>query len=474
MLQIVLLVAILLALCVLIALLLNGRRSPPPFWGALQGKVESLEKETLKLEQLLGEQARVNREDGFKHARDTRDEISKNMFGFSNQMLDALKKMVDLQVRQLENLTQKMEGKLTLLSEQQQQHARLGRQELATALQEFQTQVRESIRTFENMQKEKLQELGARQEALIVHTERKLEQMRETVDEKLHKTLEERLGQSFALVSTQLQEVQKGLGEMQNLATGVGDLKRVLNNVKTGGTLGEIQLANILEQIMAPEQYEAHVRPKPGSNEVVEFAIRLPAGDDLRQTVYLPIDAKFPQSPYLQVQAAYEAADPLKIDEAVKALDQAIKKAAKDIRDKYLSPPHTTDFGVMFLPFEGLYAEVARRPALLEQLQREYRVIVTGPSTLAAMLNSLQMGFRTLAIQKRSGEVWQVLADVKSEFRKFEDILQKAQKKLLEAGTDLETLVGRRTRVINRKLRQVEELPVQGNGLPPSVEETDG
>jgi DNA recombination protein RmuC len=302
--------------------------------------------------------------------------------------------------------------------------------------------------------------MASKQDELVKSTELKLEKMRETVDEKLHKTLEERLGQSFKLVSERLEAVQKGLGEMQNLANGVGDLKKVLSNVKTRGVLGEIQLGNILEQIMAPEQYEANVKTKQGSNDLVEYAIKLPGKDDAGKEVYLPIDAKFPQEDYVRLQTAYDLGDIAGIDAANKALVQSIKKFAKDIRDKYLDPPFTTDFGIMFLPIEGLFAEVVRQPELVALLQREFKIIVTGPTTLAAMLNSLQMGFKTLAIQKRSSEVWLILGAVKTEFGKFGDVLEKAQKKINEANKELDNLVGTRTRLMLSKLKKVEELPV--------------
>jgi DNA recombination protein RmuC len=249
---------------------------------------------------------------------------------------------------------------------------------------------------------------------------------------------------------------------MQVLANGVGDLKNVLSNVKTRGLLGEIQLGNILEQIMSSEQYEANVITRKGASEVVEFAIKLPGRDDSGTPVYLPIDAKFPQADYLRLQNAFESGDKSMIDAETKNLVAAIKKSAKDIRDKYLDPPHTTDFGIMFLPVEGLYAEVVRQEDLLVTLQRDYKVIVTGPTTLAAMLNSLQMGFKTLAIQKRSSEVWNVLAAVKGEFAKFGGVLEKARKKLNEADRELDSLVGTRTRMMMSKLKKIEKLPAAG------------
>jgi DNA recombination protein RmuC len=337
------------------------------------------------------------------------------------------------------------------------------RQELSEALrqnrEELTRQVKDNREELSGSLKNLTDTMALRQGELIKSTEAKLEKMRETVDEKLHKTLEERLGQSFKLVSERLEAVQKGLGEMQTLASGVGDLKKVLSNVKTRGVLGEIQLGNILEQIMAPEQYEANVKTKKGSNDHVEFAIKLPGKDDLGQEVYLPIDAKFPQEDYVRLQTAYDSADLAGIDSASKALSASIKKFAKDIRDKYIDPPHTTDFGIMILPLEGLFAEVVRQPELVAILQREYKIIVTGPTTLAAMLNSLQMGFKTLAIQKRSSEVWQILGAVKTEFTKFGGVLEKARKKISEADDELEKLVTTRTNVMLTKLRKVEELP---------------
>lgn len=281
---------------------------------------------------------------------------------------------------------------------------------------------------------------------------RKLEQMRATVDEKLQKTLETRLGESFRLVSDRLEQVYKGLGEMQTLAGDVGDLKKVLSNVKTRGVLGEVQLGALLGEILAPEQYATNVATKKGSQCNVEYAVKLPGNSG--ETVWLPVDAKFPADAYAQLTDAYESGDPAAAAEAGTALERRIKLFAKEIRDKYIDPPHTTDFAVMFLPFEGLYSEVARR-GLTETLQRDYRVSVAGPSTMAAMLNSLQMGFRTLAIQKRSGEVWQVLGAVKTEFEKFSGVLQAAQQKLNQANSELDKLVGVRTRQIQRRLDAV-------------------
>ncbi len=286
--------------------------------------------------------------------------------------------------------------------------------------------------------------------------ERKLEQMRLTVDEKLHETLERRLGESFKLVSDQLSVVNKSLGEMQNLADGVGDLKRVLTNVKSRGVLGEFQLHAILQDVLSPDQYSENIATKSGSNERVEFAVRLPGQQDT--SVWLPIDAKFPKEDYERLLIAQEAGDSEGCEKARKAITQRMKVEAKTISTKYLDPPHTTDFAILFLPLEGLYAEVLSLPGLVDTLQRTYRIVIAGPTTLTALLNSLQMGFKTLAIQKRSSEVWQILGDVKTEFARFGDMLEKTKKRLDLASGDLD-LAYRRTERIQRKLIAVESAP---------------
>lgn len=316
--------------------------------------------------------------------------------------------------------------------------------------------------------KNKFTDLTEGQSKLVQETEKKLEQMRETVDEKLQKTLNERLGQSFEAVGKQLEAVQVGLGEMKTLASDVGGLKKVLSNVKMRGGIGEVQLAMLLEQILAPEQYAANVKTKQNSADIVEFAIKLPGRDDNNKQVWLPIDAKFPKDVYEQLQTAYDISDLPQIEIAQKNLEQTIKKMAKDISDKYIDPPNTTDFGILFLPFEGIYAEVVRKASLLEDLQRNYKIVVTGPSTLAAILNSLQMGFKTLAIQKRSGEVWKVLGNVKTEFEKFGGLIEKAQGNIQNGLKQLDEVVGVRTRAIQRQLRDVEVLndaPDSANAL---------
>jgi DNA recombination protein RmuC len=299
----------------------------------------------------------------------------------------------------------------------------------------------------------------ARVKELQESNEKKLDEMRQTVDEKLHDTLEKRLGESFKMVSERLEAVHQGLGEMQHLATGVGDLKRVLVNVKARGTWAEVQLGAILEQILTQEQFERNVRVKPDSAESVEYAVRLPGPkDDSGACVWLPIDSKFPQEDYLRLQEAAEKADPLAVQAAADALARTVRAAAKDIHDKYLSPPGTTDFAIMFLATEGLYAEILRQPAVVEDLQRRYRVVVAGPTTLAAILSSLRMGFQTLAIEQRAAEVWRVLAAIKTEFGKFGDILDKVKRHIDLAGQTIDK-TGVRSRAIERRLRSVEKLP---------------
>ena len=291
---------------------------------------------------------------------------------------------------------------------------------------------------------------------------RQLDEMRQTVDEKLQKTLEEKMNKSFSLVNERLEQVYKGLGEMQTLAVGVGDLKKVLSNVKTRGILGEIQLGAILSEILSKEQYEENIATKKGSKNVVEFAIKLPA--DGAGTVYLPVDSKFPGDTYSALRDAIESCDKQRIETAQKALVQRIKGEAKDIHDKYIDPPNTTEFAIMFLPFEGLYSEVVNM-GLVEALQREYKVNIAGPSTMAALLNSLQMGFKTLAVQKRSAEVWKILGGVKTEFDKFNDVLVMTQQRLDQANKELDKLVGVRTRQIQRQLKDVESVNLSEQNL---------
>jgi len=379
-------------------------------------------------------------------------------------------------VENLTRLENRIIDDLRYLREESMRSSKENRGELSTALKQFSEELSKNMKAFQDssdksfnllteIQKEKLSQIEKRQNEMIKNTEDKLEKIRVTVEEKLEKTLSERLGQSFETVGKQLIEVQKGLGEMQTLAQDVGGLKRVLSNVKMRGGIGEVQLSMLLEQILAPEQYESNVRTKQSGKDFVEFAIKLPGKDDQNNQIWLPIDAKFPKEVYEALQDAYDSADIIKIDQEQKTLDNAIKKMAKDIHDKYVDPPYTTDFAIMFLPFEGIYAEVVRKAALLEELQHKYKVIVTGPTTLAAILNSLQMGFRTLAIEKRSSEVWKVLGAVKTEFESFGGLLQKAQKNIQGGLDDIDKLVGTRTNAIRRRLKGVESLDQESTNL---------
>ena len=371
---------------------------------------------------------------------------------------ETLEKLFAEMQRSFERIEKNFREDFRLNREESRLVAKDNREELAASLRAFQESFERGIASFNQLQKEKFAALDERQREWVNHAEKRLEEIRQTVDEKLQQTLNERISQSFRLVNEQLANVQKGLGEMQSLAQDVGGLKRVLSNVKTRGNIGEIQLSMLLEQLLAPEQYEANVHTRKGSDAVVEFAVKLPGKDDAREFVYLPIDAKFPKDVYEQLLDAYDAADPQQIESAGKQLEATIKKMAKDISEKYLAPPATTDFGIMFLPFEGIYAEVVRRSALLEDLQRNYKVVVTGPTTLAAILNSLQMGFRTLAIQKHSGEVWTILGAVKKEFEKMGGMLEKAQRNLQTASGQIEEVLGTRTRAIQRRLKDVDTL----------------
>lgn len=330
---------------------------------------------------------------------------------------------------------------------------------MARAMEQQMKNMETRLHNLEDMSEKKMEALRQGMQTSMTEMRqenaKKLDEIRGTVDEKLQETLQSRINDSFQKVSQQLEQVYKGLGEMQHLASDVGGLKQVLSGVKTRGILGEIQLGAILEEILSPEQYETNVATIPGSRERVEFAVKLPGSDGT--PVYLPIDSKFPGDTYMHLQDAIVSGDTAAVAEHRKALETVLKKSAKDIRDKYVEPPYTTTFGILFLPFEGLYAEVVNL-GMIEVLQRDFGINVAGPSTMAALLNSLQMGFRTLAIQKRSNEVWQVLGAVKTEFGKFEDVMTKMQGHLQQTSNDLETLMGTRTRAINRKLRQVQEL----------------
>ncbi|MHC1773950.1 MAG: DNA recombination protein RmuC [Lentimicrobium sp.] len=453
---------LLVAVNIILAFLFRKVQGTDP---ALNAKLDTIGNSLLRLEGSVKEDFRLNREENATINRDNRAELGNSLKEFTLELrgkFDELKaEQKELGAKTLESLekiTAKVEEKLDVLAKQAAEGNKEMREATEKVFKQFAESFDKNVASFNDLQREKFGQLDEKQQKLIESTEKKLEEMRATVDEKLQKTLNERLGQSFELVGKQLESVQKGLGEMQTLAQDVGGLKRVLSNVKMRGGFGEVQLSMLLEQVLAPEQYEANVRTRKSSSDVVEFAIKLPGKDDITGNVWLPVDAKFPRDAYEQLQTAYDSADLLQIEASQKILEATIKKMAKDISEKYIDPPFTTDFAIMFLPFEGIYAEVVRKASLLEELQRTYKVIVTGPTTLAAILNSLQMGFRTLAIQKRSGEVWKILGAVKKEFENFGGMLEKAQKNIRVASDQIDEVMGKRTRAIQRKLKGVEIL----------------
>ncbi|MFO7936675.1 MAG: DNA recombination protein RmuC [Kiritimatiellia bacterium] len=368
---------------------------------------------------------------------------------------------------ELRRVEEALRQELNRQQKSQNDDARALREEVANVLGELRRELSEGQSRMAETQSRQLDSvrvtLGENLDRLRGENSEKLEEMRRTVDEKLHDTLEKRLGESFELVSKRLEAVARGLGEMHQLATGVGDLKRVLTNVKSRGIWGEFQLDAIISEILTPDQFSRNVKTNPRINGIVEFAVKLPGREDDGAPVWLPIDSKFPKEDYERLQSAVDAADKDAADQALHQLERQVKNSAKEIR-KYLAPPHTTDFAIMFLPVEGLYAEVLRRPGLVDGIQRDFRITIAGPTTLTALLNSLQMGFKTLAIEKRSSEVWRVLGSVKTEFMKFGDVFEKVQKKISEAGSVLEKAEVR-TRVMRKTLRDVEDLPESENGL---------
>jgi len=417
---------IILALLAIILLIILIRRKPAFIINKLQENFSGLQNKQDRLELVIKDEITRNRQETAQNAQQARQELSASLKFSSDSLQQRMSENVRMQKDQLDSFSKQLLA-MTKLNEEK----------------------------LEAMRKT----MEAQLQTMQADNTKKLEQMRATVDEKLQSTLEKRLGQSFQQVSERLEQVYKGLGEMRNLASGVGDLKKVLTNVKTRGTWGEIRLSHILEQILTSDQYDVNVATKKNSNERVEFAIKLPGPDkDQEKIVWMPIDSKFPQEDYQRLLDAQEAADKELAEKSIKNLETRIKAEAKYIKEKYLDPPNTTDFGIMFLPVEGLYAEVLRRPGLCDTLQREYRIVVTGPTTLAALLNSLQMGFRTLAIEKRSSEVWELLGTVKTEFGKFGDVLTKTKKKLQEASNTIDRAEVR-TRAIERKLRKVQEVP---------------
>lgn len=404
--------------------------------------------------------------DDFKQARhentaiaaQNRQELAATLQAFRQEVAGTLHSITHQNKNGIESLNRTLDERISGVMATLDANNLVMRTTLTTTFRDFQHTFDRNVASFNDLQREKFGQLETGQKDLVQRTEKQLDGIRETVEEKLQKTLQDRLGQSFDMVSKQLSAVQQGLGEMQTLAQDVGGLKKVLSNVKMRGGFGEVQLQMLLEHILAPEQYEANVATKRGSSERVEFAVKFPNREGDRDFVWLPIDAKFPKDAYETLQLAYDSNDAAAIEAAQKSLETVIKRMAKDICEKYLDAPGTTNFGIMFLPFEGLFAEVVRKASLLEELQRSCNVIVTGPTTLAVILNSLQMGFRTLAIQKRSSEVWQVLGAVKKEFGLFGGLLEKAQNNIQMGLNQLDDVVGKRTRAIHRKLKNVEVL----------------
>jgi DNA recombination protein RmuC len=410
-------------------LLVVRRKSKPRAQEDIFQKFTDFENRLEKNERAVREEIGKSREEMIRMMRESRDELTKVFIDFT-AMLDK---------------------KIGTVQDMIFSSARTNRDELAASLKSFGEQFAANVKSFNDLQKDKFNEL-------ITNNSTRLDKMQEIVEEKLHKTLETRLGESFKLVSERLEQVQKGLGEMQGLANGVGDLKKVLSNVKTKGVLGEYQLGGILEQILSPGQYAQNVKTKEGSSDNVEFAVKIPSKEDSSKTVWLPVDAKFPTEDYEKLNNAYDSGNTDEIDFYKKELEKKIKQFAKDIKTKYVDPPNTTDFAIMFLPFEGLYAEVLRIPGLLELMQRDFKISITGPTTLAAFLNTLQMGFRSLVVEKRTSEIWELLGAVRTEFGKFGEVLEKTKVKLDQASREIDN-VGTRSRVIEKKLRDVQTLP---------------
>ena len=492
--EILLAITLVLVLLAVALLLLVLRRSGGIDLSPVIARCDVLEKLHQRFESTLTSAIDQSRQASEKQASGLRIELQGALKNLSDSLVQSIDFISQTQQKRLEDFA----NQLNALKQASDTGATALRGEVALALKQFREALQSQINDMGGFQKQRLDTFATQIATLTDRNEKKfdelrvaveaklaqlqadntakLEEMRRTVDEKLQGTLEKRLGESFQLVSQRLELVHKGLGEMQSLATGVGDLKRMLTNVKTRGTWGEMQLGNLLEQILIPQQFARNVQTKPTGREVVEFALRLPGRDEENgKEVWLPIDAKFPKEDYERLVDASERGDAVAVEQAGKDLENRVRSQARDIRDKYIAPPHTTDFGLLYLPTEGLYAEVLRRPGLVDSLQREHRVVVVGPTTLAALLNSLQMGFRTLAIQKRSSEVWKVLGAVKSEFGKFGDSLDKVKKKLDETGNTIDEAV-HRSRQLERKLKTVEVLPtvdataVLGGTLTPDAD----
>ena len=482
-------IVVALLLIILIIISLRSKQSYSPNSVEFKHAIDSLVDHVRTSEKNLKDEFSTNRKESAETAVALRSELGLQLNQFTQTFAGQLAALTQSNETKLEAIRSTFEEKLMFFQQNLDNNQKESRQalkenldgfkkELNDALNDYKDRLKDLFSGFEKNQftqnisnNEKLAELRASLESSVKNmqenNEKKLEEMRKTVDEKLNETLEKRLGESFKQVSDRLEAVHKGLGEMQTLAVSVGDLKKVMSNVKSRGILGEYQLQNIIEDLLTNEQYEKNVKTKVGSGALVEFAIKMPHGHNFDKTLWLPIDSKFPKEDYEALLEAYEHADVEKIDLCRKAFIRGIRKNAQDIKEKYIDPPNTTEYGIMFLPFESLFGEVLRVPGLFEQLQKDYKITITGPTTLSALLNSLQMGFRTLAIEKRSGEVWDLLGAVKTEFGQFGTILEKTKKKLDEATNVIES-AGVRSRAIERKLRNVQELPA-GN-MPPLLD----
>ncbi|MCW8807802.1 MAG: DNA recombination protein RmuC [Rhodanobacter sp.] len=471
---IILIVTVLVVIVLQIAVLLRGRGDT-----GLSVKLDALKDDSARVERTVREEQRAGREELQQGFDRFRGHLGEQLSGMSQQQAER----IDGFSQRLLQLTERTDKGLQTLEQRLAEDARKSREESTQTLNRFGDLLQQRLTDLTADNEKRMGEVRATLEAKLGAIQQdnaaKLEQMRATVDEKLQNTLETRLGQSFQLVSDRLEAVQRGLGEMQNLAVGVGDLKRVLTNVKKRGIFGEVQLGALLEDMLTAEQYASNVITVPGTNDRVEFAIRMP-GQEEGEHVYLPIDAKFPVEDYQRLLDAQEATDIEAANAAGRALENRVRDEAKRIHSKYVAPPHTTDFAVLYLPTEGLYAEVIRRPGLFENLQRDHRVMVAGPTTLSALLNSLQMGFRTLVIAKRSSEVWKILGAVKAEFGKFGVVLERTRKQLDAARNSIDS-AGQRTRAIERKLRGVETLSGDSGQLlqldvagPSDADEGDG
>jgi len=446
---------------------------------ALKNQLIKIDSDLTKIDPLIRDEFSRNREENQRSSKDNREELNTSFKLLGESLSKTVTDLSNAQKSQFETFSKQLSN----LQELMEKSAKENRSEQTNSLKSFEDKFTQNVKDFNDLQKQKFDDLANKQEQIKKATEeklkeiretvenklqtlqeengKKLEEMRKVVDEKLQETVEKRFNESFKMISDRLEQVHKGLGEMQSLATGVGDLKKVLSNVKTRGNLGEIQLGAILEQILSPEQYQQNSVVKEGSLERVEFAIKLPNKNSDDKSLLLPIDSKFPNEDYQRLMDAYENManlSPKELEAISKQFENSVKKNAKDIKEKYINPPVTTDFAIMFVPTEGLYAEILRRTGLFETLQRDYKISVVGPTNLVAFLSSLQMGFKTLAIEKRSSEVWEILGAVKTEFGHFGDVLEKTKKKLQEASNVIDK-AGVRSRAIERKLKTVVELP---------------